>query len=428
VPNAPIGPSELWGKRGSSVAGTSFDLRILGLGGVPDVPDDVLAVVMNITVAEASVTGNLAAYSADLASPPAASNVNFRPGRSVANQALVRPSTADCALPVEQQVDCGRITVTLRSGSVGDAHVIIDVVGYLTTSSAAERGGRMVSISPIRLRDTRLPQGSPDPIEAGTFQTIGVKGATPLSPAGAPAIPDDPGISAVIVNVTLINTLPGAAGTYLAALPENPVGEPSTSTVNAPAGIVRANLAIVPLGADGDIRIYNRNGSVHVVVDAVGYIQADPSTTSRTGRIVPLETPFRSFDTRLPEFGVLPLGPGLAEDWDYSDFVSSLTYPSNGQSVGAISGLLGNLTGVGLTRLYPAGPEQPSFITLLPGDVPLTGQPATSTLNIRENEAVPNMAVVRLPLAGSADQYVMTAYNDKGYVHYMFDVAAVVLQ
>ena len=47
---------------------------------------------------------------------------------------------------------------------------------------------------------------------------------------------------------------------------------PATSNVNVPAGVTRANTAVVPLDADGEIDLRVPAGTAHVIVDVVGYV------------------------------------------------------------------------------------------------------------------------------------------------------------
>ncbi len=47
---------------------------------------------------------------------------------------------------------------------------------------------------------------------------------------------------------------------------------PTTSNVNVPAGVTRANAALVPLDGEGRIDLRLSSGDAHVVVDIVGYL------------------------------------------------------------------------------------------------------------------------------------------------------------
>src|SRR3954454_3369614 len=109
--------------------------------------------------------------------------------------------------------------------------------------------------------------------------------------------------------------------------------------------------------------------------------------TSRAGRVVPLASPYRTFDTRLPQWGGVALGPGQAEDWSFADFASSVAIGAD--SVGNQSAVIGNLTSASLDRQYPSVPVR-SFLTAYPASVE---RPLSSNLNTAQGPAaVPNMA------------------------------------
>ncbi len=141
---------------------------------------------------------------------------------------------------------------------------------------------------------------------------------------GVGAVPDSANVSAVVVNMTGINNRAGNTKTYLAATPEQVTSGSETSNGNYPSGVTKANLAIVPLNDDGSIFIYNNRGQIHVALDVVAYLEKGGADDSRTGRIVPLEAPFRSFDTRDAEFGGARLGFSSWEDWSFEAFANSV--------------------------------------------------------------------------------------------------------
>lgn len=368
----------------------SFNVDILGQGGIPD--SGVLAVAVNITVAGPNAAGHLVAFGKGSAQATESSIVNFAAGQTVPNSAIVVPG-AD-----------GELTVSLFStSSSGAAHVIIDVFGWFSTSSADRPGARLIPINPARFADTR---------EAGG--RIGPNTSLPIQIGGVPGIPA--GITGAVINITAI--MPSAP-THLSALPTPPATPPQTSNVNVGPGMIKANSTFVPVGADGKIYIYNLAGSVDVAVDVTGYLQNgfDPST--ETGRVVPLQAPFRAFDTRLGQFGNVALGPGQMEKWSFADFTGSV-------SIGSSSGFdqlgaLGNLTVASIARQYPTVAIPQSHMTVYPGDVDQL--PTISNLNAPEGVATPNMALIRYAAADKTIQ----VYNNLGYAHYLFDVSAVIL-
>ena len=153
-----------------------------------------------------------------------------------------------------------------------------------------------------------------------------------------------------------------------------------------------------------------------MVADVVGYMLGGQAETTRAGRVVPLTSPYRTFDTRGPTFGGVALGPGQAEDWSFSEFASSVFIGS--ASVGAQLGVIGNLTSAELKRQYPSQPAQ-SYLTAYPSTAV---RPTSSNLNTIEGPPVPNMAVLKY-----GTDATVRVYNNAGYTHYLFDASAVIL-
>ena len=87
--------------------------------------------------------------------------------------------------------------------------------------------------------------------------------------------------------------------------------------------VSRANLVVVPVGADGSIRVFSPAGNTTAAVDLVGYVRSGDGEATRTGRVMPLAASFRLLDTRQAAFGAAPLGAGLTEDWSLAAFVNS---------------------------------------------------------------------------------------------------------
>ena len=328
----------------------------------------------------------------------------------------------------------GEITVALTTPQVdGTARVVVDVFGFVATSSLAdgeeikvEDGARMVTVTPERLVDTRDADGltTGDPVSAGDSIEVQVRGerirARPRERVRGRGEHD--------WHQQLRDwreELPGAQRNRLTWQPHQRSSRaarpPRTATIRR--GVVKANLAIVPLSEDGRIFVYNNKGEIHVALDVVAYLeQVDDEETA--GRIVPLAAPFRSFDTRETEFGNAKLGYSTWEDWSFEAFADSVSLDD--VAIGAQSGLFGNLTAVGLERIYPTQ-EVRSFITMNPAiDGPFPDEPGNSNLNFDESGPVSNSAVVTYG-SKSDDAYMVSAFNSNGRTHYALDVYAVIL-
>ena len=391
--------------------GTAFDVQVLGQGGVPEPAraGDVLAVAMNVTVTGPSQQGYLRIWGTG-ATEGDSSLVNFQSGQTVPNMVIARPG-AD-----------GKVSIRLISeGAAGTAHVLVDVFGWFSTSNNAERGARLIPVGPGRIFDSRNPVFGDRPL--GVTETVEVtfRGADSLSPAQTAIVPNDATVVGALVNVTGVNNLPGSTATFLSVVPTAPPAGiwPTTSNLNLRAGQIKANLALVPVGPDGKLRVFNERGSVDVVVDVVAYLVDDRPVETRQGRVVPLASPFRALDTRSAAAGDAPLFPGRAESWSFADFVADVRL--NGEAIGAQSAVIGNLTATNLQRQFAWAPVD-TFMTVYPGGSTL---PEASNVNLVEGESVPNMALLRFGYVGADPQ--VTFYNYNGLVDYLVDVSAVVL-
>ena len=413
----PLAPTRIFDTRASgnavatvatSPAGGTADVGILGLGGIPADASGVLAVAVSITVVNPTRDGYLQVYPSGTAAG-LSSVLNFAAGQTVPNLSVLTVGAN------------GKVTVNLVTTANGTADVLVDVFGWFSTSNYATAGARLIPVAPGRIYDSRdqaqNAARTTAPLGTAALVTLPIRGADAQNPAVADIVPNSPNVVGVVLNVTGIDDNVGSTNTFVSVLPEDPVGQVTTSNLNLSPGQVKANLVIVPVtNADGAVRLYNNAGQTHVAVDVVGYMLANQDPAMRLGRVVPLTAPFRALDTRDVNFGNVQLGPTQAESWSFSQFVGSVTL--GGAPVGNQIALLGNLTGTGLTRASATTPVA-TYFTLYPDDVI---KPFSSNINVTEGANVPNMAVVKL----GADNGIK-AYNNGGYIHYVFDVSAVVL-
>lgn len=358
--------------------------QVAGVAGSGVPGTNVLAVAMNVTVVTPSGAGFLTVWPTGVPMPNASSH-NFRAGQVSPNFVVsgVGPG--------------GQVNFMLQIAP--SAHLLVDVVGYYGTS-AAPRGARLVPVAPYRLLDTRTGAGT------GVVAKVGPKQSISFPVRGVGGVPNIAAISAVAVNITGTNP---STTTFVTAYPEG--GVPNASNLNLVGGQTRPNLAMVKIGADGRVRLFNDAGTVDLIVDVVGYYQTGASASTYGGRVVPLSAPFRSFDTR--DYATR-LGPNQKEAWNFQPFVDSLN--SGGTTVGPINGLILNLTSTAVTAN--------SFVTVYPynGNGPV---PNSSALNTVAGQDIPNLQVVALSKGGTANH--IQVYNYSGYFHYLADVTAVIL-
>jgi hypothetical protein len=154
-------------------------------------------------------------------------------------------------------------------------------------ADAALTSTSFTAVGPIRLTDTR-DGGAAAPI-AGSVVVVPVR-----SIAGVPA-------DAIAASITIVATEARGPG-FVTVWGDGT--RPATSALNVDrTGQTRANFAITPIGADGNIRVFTQAGT-HLVVDLTGVFR--PAQEATAGRLVPLG-PARLVDTR---DSLDPLAPG----------------------------------------------------------------------------------------------------------------------
>ena len=155
-------------------------------------------------------------------------------------------------------------------------------------------------------------------------------------------VPSDGTSGAVVISAVAIAGQ--ELGGYIGAFPSGAAWD-GTSNVNVVPGDVRANLIVVPLGADGKISLQTLN-IADVVVDVLGYVTSPTAPAASSGLFSFIE-PTRIVDTRLP------LGFGRLAD----NSSSPVAAPSAGAA--SKSALVQNLTvtqtsAPGWIAAYPA--------------------------------------------------------------------------
>jgi subtilisin family serine protease len=251
--------------------------------------------------------------------------------------------------------------------------------GLLNAALAVQTAALRAKYNPLppsRILDTRNGTGSVA-APLGPNQTRLVK-ATGV--ANVPAS----GVSAVVMNVTAVS---GSAGSFLTVYPSD-VSRPLASNLNFPPGLNIPNLVVVEVGGDGNVALYNAQGTVDVLFDVVGWYGG-------TGDSFNALTPARVLDTRN---GSGPLGPGQFRPVNVAGV--------GGVPVSGVTAVVLNVTAV--------APSAASFLTLYPSDV---SRPTASNLNFPPGVNIPNLVVVKVGSDGKVD-----VYNDQGTVDVVFDV------
>lgn len=120
-----------------------------------------------------------------------------------------------------------------------------------------------MTLSPTRILDSRdgTGQGRVQPLGPGETLSVDVHNHPGLAAAVVPGY--------ALVNVTATDATIGGYLTMWAS--DRP--KPFVSSLNPVPGRIVPNMVLVPVGADGRFNIFNAFGSVHVIVDMVGFVQ-----------------------------------------------------------------------------------------------------------------------------------------------------------
>ena len=242
---------------------TPYTVDVAGEAGVPA---DATAVIVNATVQGPTAPGNLRIYPAG-GDVPNASVLNFAPGREKANTTIVQlPESGEIAFYAD----------TPGTKAASPVHVILDVVGYMTASTT------YTSVTPERVIDTR---GTTGPL-VGALQARRVY---PVQIADLGPVPA--GATSVMLNVTAVDTTLGNLRVFPDPSGNGTSPVPGASSINYIEGRAIPNLVVVDVPMSGTIAFYSDQpgGTVHLVVDVVGYVA--PAPTPATEQPGPWQIP-----------------------------------------------------------------------------------------------------------------------------------------
>lgn len=239
----------------------------------------------------------------------------------------------------------------------GPTDVVVDVVGYFTTSSTLN------PLSPSRLLDTRAGYMTIDGQAVGGGPVAGY-GQLDLQVAGRAGIPA--GASAVALNVTATNT---TAPAFVTVWPTDQA-RPNASNLSVVANQTIPNMVIAKLSATGQISLFNSAGNTDLVVDAVGWISAGSDLT-------PL-VPARLVDTRRGYTTIDGMnsgqGPINAGGWMYFNYQNRCGVPQQG--VGALD-----------LNVTATNPQAAGYLSL-------NGGQQVQNVNFVAGQTVPNLVIV----------------------------------
>jgi len=212
------------------------------------IPAGAIAVTGNLTVVGQTKRGYVSLTPAANANPTT-STINFPLGDTRANGVTVPLSPT------------GKVWAVYKATTAGTTDLIFDVNGYYVDGTS---GLRFFPLNPGRIMDTRT--------SALTQLSGAFSSSVPrtLVTGGHFGVPGD--ALAVTGNLTVVGQ---TAGGYV-SITKDPTASPAVSTLNFPAGDVRANGATVPLNAANDMALVYKATSgarTHLILDLTGYFR-----------------------------------------------------------------------------------------------------------------------------------------------------------
>jgi hypothetical protein len=360
------------GLSGPFLSSVPRTFRVAGVaGGV--IPGDAVAITGNVTVVGQTAAGYVS-LTPDPTSTPFSSTINVPRGDVRANNFTIPLNRA------------GDLAAVYKATGGASTHLVIDVTGYFVSGGS---GATYQPVTPARILDSRVGNGLSGKFTSSAPRTLQVAGR-----GGVPAA-----AIAVTGNLTVTNhTRDG----YVSMTSE-PTSEPTTSTLNFPAGDNRANGVSMPL-RDGKVSLVYMAGAAataDLIFDVTGYYVEGGAGL----RFYPLN-PARIMDTRRTDPTALEVTGA------FTSAVPRLLRVGGRYGVpeGA-SAVAGNLTVVGQTSAGYAS------ITLQ-----ATSTPTVSTLNFPIGDVRANGATFPVPV-DSGDVALVYKASAGARTHLVLDLA-----
>ena len=254
--------------------------------------------------------------------------------------------------------------------TITDTANLVDGSTVSTTTSFTTAGSDYTAIDPTRLVDTRSGTGA-------TKAKVAPNDYIAVKVAGVGSIPS--GVTAVALNLTVTDT---TGGGYLYAAADSAVGmNVGGSTLNYGKGQTIANSAIVPVGSDGEIDIYNGGTkAADVIADVFGYF----TRTSASGYTPVSEK--RLLDTRY--------GTGAAKAKIAAGSAVPITIAGADSIPSGVSAVAVHVT---VTDTTSGG--------WIAAEADGAGTPTTSSLNYGKGQTISNTVIVPVAANGKIELY-----------------------
>ena len=237
-------------------------------------------------------------------------------------------------------------------------------------------------MTPLRIINTRPTGkiGSRAGTDAATTFNVYGKGGLPTS-----------GISAVVLNVTVVDPEVGDEGGYLSVYP-CASGQPDVSNLNFTNGMTIPNTVIAPVDPSGNICFYSY-GKTHVLADVSGYFP--------TGSSLNTLSPKRIMDTR--STGKIGSRTGTAASTTFN------VYSKGGLPASGINAVVLNVTVVD-----PEVGDEGGYLSVYPC---ASGLPDVSNLNFTNGTTIPNTVIAPVDPSGNI------CFYSYGKTHVLADVS-----
>ena len=187
------------------------------------------------------------------------------PGRLLVGASLIIAISLSAGRLLPLEADDG---TDARPDEIDDIPELVDVPSEVL-AALGSMGSGFNDMTPVRLVDTRKgsnPTKFGELDGTGTPMELTITNATSINgtPSGLPAT----GISAVALNVTIVDGETNDYGGYLTVYPCGT--RPDASNLNYVTGQTIPNTVIAPVSNTGKICIHNY-GTAHVLIDTVGW-------------------------------------------------------------------------------------------------------------------------------------------------------------
>lgn len=302
APLVTVDPLRLFDSRnglGRRAAGSTTEVAVAGLGGVPD---DARAVVLNLAAVKPASGGYITAYPCG-GEQPVTSSLNY----------LTDTNTSGAV--VAKVGDNGAVCLF----SFADTELVVDVNGYVP------RVSDVGSLPPARVFDSR---------ESVILAADSVTAVEVTDRLGVPA-----DAAGVIITIAVTKT---AGRGYITAFPCGSE-QPTTAVLTYEASSTASNAAVARVGDGGAVCFYTQR-EAHLIVDVTGFL---PATT----KVEPVP-PARLLDTRGDD--------GRREPGTTTELVVTSRGGVPDVASGVVLNVTAvNPSGTGYVTVFPCGDEVP---------------------------------------------------------------------